>query len=105
MRKIQTHATNIIAHSNKSNINRVIATSTTYKGQLSTEWYFLNDKLIFAFESFEYFNKSDSQTDWNNFKGFEAWESRYYFVNDFIKYQKHKGGKKLRWKQRTYNRV
>ncbi|MET2984645.1 hypothetical protein [Aureibaculum conchae] len=95
LRQTQTSATNITAHTYNDSVNRVIAISITDKGQLATEWYFLNNKLIFAFESFEYFTESDEQTGYKNFKGFEAYESRYYFVNEFIKYQKHKGRKDL----------
>jgi len=96
LRQGQTIATNITAHSNKGDINRIIAISITNKGQLATEWYFLNGILIFAFESFEYFTEIDAPTSWKNFKGFQAWESRYYFENKFVKYQRHKGRKNVK---------
>ena len=62
LRQTQILATNITAHTYKGSVNRVITISITDKGQLATEWYFLNNKLIFAFESFEYFTESDEQT-------------------------------------------
>jgi len=95
LRQEQTLATTITAHSSDGDINRIIAISFTDKGQLATEWYFLNHELIFAFESFEYFTESAVQTGYENFKGFQAWESRYYVVDNEVKYQKHKGRKHI----------
>jgi hypothetical protein len=94
LRSTKTYGINIIAHSKNDTINRIIAISFTKKGQLSTEWYFVKNKLIHAYESFEYFKERGKNSSWKNFKGLNAWESRYYFVNEEIKYQKHKGRKK-----------
>lgn len=93
LRQMKIYGTEIIVHSNKGAVNRIIAKSTTKRGQLSTEWYFTNDELIYAYESFEYFNEYKGTKGWKNFKGLQAWEGRYYFVDQSIKYQKHKGRK------------
>lgn len=94
LRSIKTYGTNIIAHSKNDTINRVVAISMTKKGQLSTEWYFTKNKLIYVYESFEFFEDKKEMSNWKNFKGFCAWESRYYFVDNQMKYQKHQGKNK-----------
>ncbi len=91
LRKVKTYGTNIIAHSKKDTINRIIAISMTQKGQLGTEWYYWNNELIYVYESFEYFEEQEKNCKWKNFKNLCAWESRYYFVNEKLEYQKHKG--------------
>ena len=63
----------------------------TKKGQLSTEWYFFENQLIHAYETFEYFDKYSAEAQWKNFKNIYGWESRYYFSQNGGKCQKHKG--------------
>ena len=85
------NGTSITAHSKRDTINRIITISYTEEGQLSAEWYYFGNKLIFAYQSFEYFNETEHKSDWKNFKGLWGWESRYYFTNEKLKYHKHIG--------------
>ncbi len=103
LRDIKTYGTNIIAHSKNGTINRIIAISMTKKGQLSTEWYLSKNKFIYAYESFEFFEGQKKKSNWKNFKGFSAWEGRYYFVDNEVKYQKHKGKKGIKKKSKKNN--
>jgi len=96
-----THGTSITAHSKDGDINRIITISYTEEGQLSAEWYFYDNKLIFTYQSFEYFNEVEHKSDWKNFKGLWGWESRYYFTNEELKYHKHKGRKNIKEKLNT----
>ncbi len=89
--KEKTYGTNIIAHSKNGNFNRIIAITTTKKGILSAEYYYENTKLIYIYQTFEYFNKYKDQARWKNFKGLPAWENKYYISENKIIYQKQKG--------------
>jgi hypothetical protein len=92
--QLQEESTNGIsttAHSKSGDINRIVTISFTENGQLSAEWYFYDNKLVFVYQSFEYFNEVEQKSDWRNFKDLWGWESRYYFTNEELKYQKHKG--------------
>lgn len=100
LRQTKTFGTSLIVHSKNDTINRVITISMTKKGQLSTEWYFSNQQLIYVYESFEFFNENKNEYTWKNFKGLTAWESRYYFINKQLKYHKHKGLKKIEAKKK-----
>lgn len=91
LRKIKTFGTNIIANFKNDTINRIVSISMTKNGQLATEWYYWNNKLVYVYESFEFFEESKKKSSWKNFKNFYAWESRYYLVDEKLKYQKHKG--------------
>jgi len=93
-----TKGTNITAYSKDGNINRIITSSFTDDGQLSIEWYFYDNKVIFVYQVFEYFNEIGNKSDWKNFKGLSGWESRYYFKDESLKYQKHKGRKNIKEK-------
>ena len=95
LRQVKTYGNNIIAHTKNDSINRIISISMTKSGQLSTEWYFWKNKLIYAYESFEFFSEQKKKSNWKNFKDLHAWESRYYFINETIKYQKHKDKKDI----------
>ncbi len=91
LRQVKTYGMSITAHSKNDTINRIISISMTKNGQLSTEWYFWENKLIYAYESFEFFVEQKKNGKWKNFKDLYAWESRYYFINETLQYQKHKG--------------
>jgi hypothetical protein len=95
LQEIQTNGTNITVQSKNGEINRIITISNTENGQLSAEWYFDDNQLIFAYQSFEYFKESEHQSEWKNFKGIWGWESRHYFIDEELKYSKHMGLKKL----------
>lgn len=85
--------TSIIAHQKDSLINRIITISMTPNGQMSTEYYFDKEQLIYAYQTFEYFNETAPTGSWKNFKGIPGWESRYYFVDNKLSFQTHKGRK------------
>lgn len=89
-----TKGINITIHSLNGEINRIITVSITKNGFLSSEWYFSNAKLIFSYQSFEYFDEIKNKSTWRNFKGNLGWESRFYFVDEKLTYHKHKGRKK-----------
>ncbi len=87
----QTYGTEVIAYSLEGKYNRVVTKGFTEDGQLATEWFFDNDRLIFVFEVFEFFEEKGLKGQWENFKGIASWESRYYFNKDYLAYHKHKG--------------
>lgn len=91
LRQGRTYGIHMIGYASQDTINRVIATSMTQTGQRSTEWYFWQNQLIYAYETFEYFDEDRANARWQNFKGLHGWESRYYFIDEEIKCQKHKG--------------
>jgi len=102
LRQMKTFSTNITAYSKEKAINRIVAFSTLKSGILATEWYFQNNTLVYVYESFEYFDENKPKDGWKNFKGLYAWENRYYFVDEEVKYQKLKG---IKSKKRTPNDV
>lgn len=83
--------TSITAYVWEGNINRVVTVSQNKYGQIATEWYFDKGHLIFVYQVFEYFDEWKQKGSWQNFKGLYGWESRYYFLKDQLKYQRHKG--------------
>lgn len=83
--------TNITAYSKDGIINRVVTSGFTDQGQLSTEWYYSEGKIIFIYQVFEYFEEDQNENSWKNFKGLWGWESRYYFVNEQLEYHRHRG--------------
>lgn len=87
----KTNGISVTEHSKNGTINRIIAISFTDLGQLSAEWYFDDKKLIYSYQTFEFFNESEHLGQWKNFKGLWAWGSRYYFENEELKYYKVKG--------------
>lgn len=91
LREIRTFGTSLRGHFANNSINRIIATSTTANGQLSTEWYFINNQVIYVYETFEYFNEIAKPYQWTNFKGLKGWESRYYITDNQIVCQRHIG--------------
>ncbi len=85
-------STTITAKTFKEKINRIIAVSTVEEGMLSTEWYFDEGKVIYVYETLEYFeNEKNPQATYKNFKDITAKEVRYYFVNEELKCQKYIG--------------
>ncbi|MBO3700470.1 hypothetical protein [Roseivirga sp. E12] len=87
----KTLGTEIIAYSSQGIYNRVITKGFSKNGLMATEWFFEENKLIFVFEVFEYFEESNKKSNWRNFKGISSWEGRYYFHNDELVFYKHTG--------------
>lgn len=71
--------------------NRIVVVYTIDSGKLAREFYLENHKLIFCYETMEYFDKYARKKKWKNFKNLPAYESRYYFADEKIVYQKHRG--------------
>ncbi|MEO9483794.1 MAG: hypothetical protein ABJG47_10130 [Ekhidna sp.] len=86
-----THGTSLTAHLRDGFINRAITISLTSNGQLSSEFYFDDQQLIYVYQTFEFFAEAPSRSKWKNFKGISGWESRYYFINEELNFQKHLG--------------
>ncbi len=91
--------TDITAYSKDKQINRIAAKSCTKNGRKAAEFYFENEKSIFIYEVFEYYSEKSRADAWKNFKGLAGWESRYYFVNDVLKFHRHKGRKDMSEKE------
>ncbi len=89
----ESFGTYITAYHLNNLFNRIITTSTFEEGTLSSEWYFDGDKLIYVYQTFEYFQESKETPLWKNFKGIGAWESRFYLIDERIHYEKHRGRK------------
>ena len=85
--------TEITAYSKDSKFNRIVSKSCTKQGRIATEFYFENEKPIFVYQVFEFYNERAKSDAWKNFKGLASWESRYYFVNNKLKFHRHKGRK------------
>lgn len=86
-----TRGVNLVAHQANGQINRVITTAMTEDGQVSMEWYFDQDELIFVYEVLEFFDESPRKGSWRNFKGLFGQEGRYYFHGRKLSYHKHVG--------------
>lgn len=86
-----TCGTDIVAHENKRQINRIITKSCTRNGRLSVEYYYENGQSIFVYEVFEYYSEKAKKDTWVNFKNIPSWESRYYFSGQTLGYHSHKG--------------
>ena len=90
-----TLGSNIYAYTKNDSLTRIVVISTTQKGIASTEYYFEKNSLIYVYRTFEYFQEITQHGPWRNFKGFFGWESRFYFLNNVLKYQYHSGRDKL----------
>ncbi len=91
LQKKKTFGTSIIAHSKEGLFNRIITFNSDQNGQLATEWYFWKTQLIYVYQSYEFYQEAKKKSSWKNFKNLWAWESRYYFEDETLKFQKHKG--------------
>lgn len=86
-----TCGTEIAAYSKGGKFNRIIAKTCTDAGKMATEFYFENEILIFAFQSFEFFDEKSEEGIWRNFKGIVGRESRFYFQDGRLKFRRHFG--------------
>lgn len=86
-----SYGTSLTAYSKNDTINRIVAVSFTDKGVLSTEFFYEDEALIFVYETFEFFKEFKEAAIWQNFKGIDAWESRYYFILDHLICHMHIG--------------
>ncbi len=83
--------TSIVAHSKNGTINRIVTSAFTDQGQLSAEWFYIDERILFSYLVFEFFAEKEPKGAWRNFKGLASWESRYYFDDDQLTYHQHKG--------------
>ena len=81
----------ITAFSEKNKINRLVAKTCRKQGKQATEFYFEQEKLMYVYKVFEVFEGKATLGLWKNFKGLLGWESRFYFVNQRLKFHSHKG--------------
>ncbi len=86
-----TCGTDITAYANQKLINRIVSKTCTKKGRLAIEFYYEDEKPIFVYEVFEYFQENGKNTRWKNFKNISSWESRYYFLDKTLGFHTHKG--------------
>lgn len=86
-----TSGLNIIAHSYQGTINRIITSGYTKDGLLSTEWYFSEGKLIHVYQTLEFFEESETKSNWKNFKNLWSAEIRLYFKNNELVFHSSKG--------------
>ncbi len=91
LQKAKSYGTSIVAYLKNDTINRIVTFCTTQEGILSAEYYLDEELLIFAYLTFEYFDEIKANSSVQNFRGIKSWESRYFFKNEQIKYQKHLG--------------
>jgi len=70
---------------------RVVATAFTKRGKYGAEYYMRDGKLLFVYETFEYFAKNAPAGAWQNFRHIAAWERRSYFWNGVIAYGSSRG--------------
>ena len=64
---------------------RIIAGGWTSRGRFGAEYYLVNRRLVFVYESSEHFRES-AGSGWRNFKGNEGWERRIYLVEGRVAY-------------------
>jgi hypothetical protein len=64
-------------------------------GLFSGEYFFYKRELIFVYQTFEYFAEIQTKTEFTNFKGIKGWESRFYFDDEKLKYQRTSGLKEI----------
>jgi hypothetical protein len=69
-----------------SNLVRVVAFACTARGRYSAEFYLRDGKLLFVYESLEYFAESAPEGAWQNFKHIPTWERRLYFKDGVVAY-------------------
>ena len=91
-----TCGTDITAYVNQKLINRIVSKTCTKKGRLAIEFYYEDEKPIFVYEVFEYFQENGKNTRWKNFKNISSWESRYYFLDKTLGFHTHKGREKVK---------
>lgn len=89
--KINACGTNITYSEKSRKPVRISVVSITESGEFGEEYWFDNGNLIFVYQTFGYFNESPSLSRAVNFKGQRFWESRYYFENNSIKFEKTTG--------------
>jgi hypothetical protein len=65
--------------------DRLIAGGWTPNGKFGAEYYLVNGRVVFVYESRERFREL-SQPGWRNFRGNSAWERRIYLTNGRIAY-------------------
>lgn len=70
---------------------RIVAESRTESGPHAVEFYFVDGRLRFVYETAEYFEDGGIETGWKNFRGFRAWERRIWFGNDGAAYVESNG--------------
>lgn len=95
LHKITTNGTNVSIEKTDNTISRIVIISFTKSGEFAEEYLFKNGKLIFVYQTFTYFQEVPSKTKAVNFKGQRYWETRFYFTDERLKYQKTTGEKEM----------
>jgi hypothetical protein len=65
---------------------RIVAFISTGRGKYGVEYYLRNGRLVFVYETFEYFAKNAPAGAWQNFRHIAAWERRSYFRARVVAY-------------------
>lgn len=81
----------ILSYSKQGEVGRIFLKAHTKYGTIGIEYYFSGNDLIYVFEAFEYFNEYKTMGSWKNFKGLSSWESKYYIIDNEVKFQMHTG--------------
>jgi len=69
-----------------ANFVRIVASVSTKRGKYGVEYYLRDGRLVFVYETFEYFAKSAPAGAWENFRHIAAWERRSYFRTGVVAY-------------------
>ncbi len=70
---------------------RILATDWTSNGKYQVEFYLSGDALVFAYETFEWYEGREPRAAARNFRGLAAWERRSYFKKGKIAYAEATG--------------
>lgn len=89
--KIPSYGSKLFFDLKDHGIQRIGISSFTNKGELSEEYWFKNDQLIFVYQTLEYFEESRPLGYIRNFKGLVYWESRFYLEKDRLVFEKTTG--------------
>jgi hypothetical protein len=89
--KIPSYGSKLFFDLKDHSIQRIGISSMTGKGELSEEYWFKNNQLIFVYQTLEYFNESGALSNNRNFKGLVYWETRFYLEKNRLVFEKTTG--------------
>lgn len=72
-------------------LSRIMASDWTDAGKYQVEFYLRDGALLFAYETFEWFEGREPKAPARNFRGLAAWERRSWFRHDRIAYAEAAG--------------
>lgn len=87
------NGTEISVDIKKGAIMRVVLWAASGEGMFSEEYIFYDRKLMMVYQSFEFFLEVKTNSRFINIKGARGWETRYFFVDEKLAFQKTSGAK------------